>query len=33
MDPETHMPIKSTPMFMYTYDYQTAVMLKKYPEE
>ncbi len=33
MDPETHMPVKSTPMFMYTYDYQTAVMLKKYPEE
>lgn len=31
MDPETHMPVLGTPMFMYKYDGTTPVMLQKYP--
>ncbi len=31
MDPATHMPVEGTPMFMYTYDGTTPVMLQKYP--
>ena len=30
MDPTTHMPAAGTPMFMYTYDVKTPVMLKEY---
>ena len=33
MDPESHMPVLGTPMFMYTYDGTTPVMLQKYPVE
>ena len=31
IDPETHMPVDGTPMFMYKYDNTTPVMLQKYP--
>ncbi len=31
MDPETHMPVIGTPMFMYKYDGTTPVMLEQYP--
>ena len=31
MDPETHMPVLGTPMFMYKYDGTTPVMLEQYP--
>ena len=30
MDPDTHMPAEDTPMFMYTYDVKTPVMLKQF---
>ncbi len=30
MDPNTHMPAEDTPMFMYTYDVKTPVMLKEF---
>ena len=30
MDPSTHMPAEDTPMFMYTYDVKTPVMLKEF---
>ena len=30
MDPNTHMPASDTPMFMYTYDVKTPVMLKEF---
>ena len=30
MDPATHMPAEDTPMFMYTYEGKTPVMLKKF---
>lgn len=33
IDPETHMPVEGTPMFMYRYDNITPVMLQKYPVE
>ena len=33
IDPETHMPVDGTPMFMYKYDDTTPVMLQKYPAE
>lgn len=33
MDPKTHMPAAGTPMFMYTYEGKTPVMLKKYSGE
>ena len=32
MDPESHMPVLGTPMFMYKYEGTTPVMLQKYPE-
>ena len=33
LDPETHMPVEGTPMFMYKYDGTTPVMLQKYPAD
>lgn len=33
MDPNSHMPVLGTPMFMYKYDGTTPVMLQKYPVE
>ena len=33
MDPKTHMPALETPMFMYTYEGTTPVMLQKYPKD
>ena len=33
IDPETHMPVDGTPMFMYKYDNTTPVMLQKYPAD